>query len=62
MGRLKAREGRRESQFNHDWVGDDKQRMIHHEEHLWASEKYGLYMLSLGTVVRESGDLPNMLG
>lgn len=59
MGRLKQRQAKWESQFNHDWAEYDKQHFIHHEEHVWATEKYGLYMLILGTLVWGFGDLLN---
>jgi len=33
--------------------------LIHHEANIWATEKYGLYMLILGTLVWGFGDLLN---
>lgn len=57
VGRLNRRQSRWESQFHHDWADDDKQNLIYRDEHLWATEKYGLYMLILGTLVWGFGDL-----
>ncbi len=59
MGRLKQRQAKWESQFNHDWAEDDKYRLIHREAQILVSEKYGLYMLILGTLVWGFGDLLN---
>jgi len=62
VGRLNRRRSRWESQFNHDWADDDKQNLIYRDEHLWATEKYGLYMLIIGTLVWGFGDLLGEVG
>ncbi|MEN8170398.1 MAG: hypothetical protein ABFS08_09270 [Pseudomonadota bacterium] len=60
MQRL-GRQQRSDSMVNRDWASDDKHHFIHDDhEVLWRSEKYGLYMLIIGTLVWGFGDLPNL--
>ena len=48
----------RHSQFHKDWAHEEKHHLIHDDhENRWKSEKYGLYMLILGTLVWGFGDL-----
>ncbi len=59
---LKQRQIRRESQFERDWAKEGKHHLIREDhEHLWKSEKYGLYMLISGTFIWGFGDLLNGL-
>lgn len=50
------------SQFQKDWAHEGKHDFIHDDhENRWKSEKYGLYMLILGTLVWGFGDLINRI-
>jgi lysylphosphatidylglycerol synthetase-like protein (DUF2156 family) len=52
------RNRRHDSKFNRDWAAGERQHYIHEDnEYVWTSEKYGLYMLVLGTFVWGFGDL-----
>jgi ABC-type phosphate transport system permease subunit len=52
----------RESQFQRDWANEEKHHFIRDDhESRWKSEKYGLYMLIMGTLVWGFGDLLNQL-
>jgi len=45
-----------------DWADADKRRLISEDsEQQWLSEKYGLYMLIIGTLVWGFGDLINLM-
>lgn len=58
-----SRQQRRDSMVNRDWAKDDKHFSFLHDdfEQRWRSEKYGLYMLIIGTLVWGFGDLLNLL-
>ena len=57
-----GREQRRDMMVNRDWATDEKHLFINsNHELLWRSEKYGLYMLIVGTVVWGFGDLINVI-
>jgi hypothetical protein len=57
-----GRQQRRDLMVNRDWAANDKQHFIHDDhEVLWRSEKTGLYMLIIGTLVWGFGDLINLL-
>ncbi len=57
-----GRQQRRDSMVNRDWASDDKQHFLHDDHEMrWRSEKYGLYMLIVGTLVWGFGDLLNLL-
>lgn len=57
-----GRQQRREAMVNRDWASDDKHHFIHDDHELrWRSEKYGLTMLIVGTLVWGFGDLINLL-
>lgn len=60
INRLKLNQGRLPSQFGRDWAERDKRQFINESpEGVWRYEKYGLYMLIIGTLVWGFGDLPN---
>ncbi len=62
MHRLRQSQIYRQSQFNRDWAGGEKSAFVHgKEEQVWLSEKYGLYMLVLGTFIWGFGDLIDYL-
>jgi len=45
-----------------DWASAERHNLLQEDHHnRWLSEKYGLYMLVLGTVVWGFGDLPGRL-
>jgi ABC-type phosphate transport system permease subunit len=57
-----SREQRRDAMVNRDWAAEDKHHFLHDDHELrWRSEKYGLYMLIIGTLVWGFGDLINQL-
>ena len=56
-----GRQQRRDSMVNRDWASDEKHHFLHDHELRWRSEKYGLYMLIVGTLVWGFGDLINLL-
>ena len=58
MRSLRQNQIHKQSQFNRDWAGGEKSAFVHNkEEQAWLSEKYGLYMLILGTFIWGFGDL-----
>ena len=60
MRYLNQHQQRRDSQFTRDWAKESKHEFIHNDhENTWRSEKYGLYMLVLGTLIWGFGDLFN---
>lgn len=59
---LKQRQMRWGSQFYRDWVTEDKHHLTHDDSNTtWRLEKYGLYMLIIGTLVWGFGDLINFI-
>lgn len=57
-----SRNQQRDLKFNRDWATEDKQQFIHEDRQVtWMSEKYGLYMLIIGTFVWGFGDLINQM-
>ncbi|QKQ27902.1 hypothetical protein [Candidatus Reidiella endopervernicosa] len=49
-------------QVRHDWASEEKHNLINGDnEKRWRIEKYGLYMLIIGTLVWGFGDLVNTL-
>ena len=49
-----------QSQFNRDWAAGDKHHFIYDSSTgIWMDEKYGFYMLIVGTFVWGFGDLLN---
>ncbi len=62
INRLKLNQVRAPTQFGRDWADADKRQLIEDpREGVWRYEKYGLYMLILGTLVWGFGDLLNEL-
>lgn len=62
MQNLSQYQRQRQSQFQKDWAHEEKHHFIHEDsENRWKSEKYGLYMLILGTLVWGFGDLLNQI-
>ncbi|MCW8824840.1 MAG: hypothetical protein OQK78_00265 [Gammaproteobacteria bacterium] len=62
MHNLSQYQQQRQSQFQRDWAHEDKHHLIRDDsENRWKSEKYGLYMLIVGTVVWGFGDLLNRI-
>ena len=62
INRLKLEQGPGSRQFGRDWANNEKQQLIHDPRHgVWQYEKYGLYMLIIGTLVWGFGDLLNYL-
>ena len=58
INRLKLEHVPASRQFGRDWANNEKQQLIHDESHgIWQYEKYGLYMLIIGTLVWGFGDL-----
>jgi O-antigen ligase len=56
------RSQQRDLKFDRDWATEEKQHYIHEDrQDTWVSEKYGLYMLVIGTFVWGFGDLINQL-
>lgn len=50
------------SPFNRDWANEEKHHFIHDDHvHKWVSEKNGLTMLIVGTLVWGFGDLVQWL-
>lgn len=57
-----GRQQRRDSMVNRDWGADARHHFLHDDhETRWRSEKNGLYMLIIGTLVWGFGDLINRL-
>ncbi len=57
-----GRQQRRDSMVNRDWGSDARHHFLHDDtEQRWRSEKNGLYMLIIGTLVWGFGDLINLL-
>lgn len=57
-----GRAQRREMQVNRDWASHERHHFLQGDtERLWRSEKCGLYMLIVGTLVWGFGDLINYL-
>ncbi|MDH5785108.1 MAG: hypothetical protein OEZ16_05785 [Chromatiales bacterium] len=57
-----GRQQRRDSMVNRDWGGDARHHLLQEsDERRWLSEKNGLYMLIIGTLVWGFGDLLNLL-
>lgn len=51
-----------ESNFNKDWARAQKsENLFLDKHHQWRNEKYGFYMLIVGTLVWGFGDLLNLL-
>ena len=62
MHLLKQRQMRQASQFERDWAHEDKHHFTHVGDDItWKLEKYGLYMLIIGTLVWGFGDLVNLI-
>jgi len=58
MQNLSHYQRQKQSQFQKDWAHEEKHHFIRDDhENRWKSEKYGLYMLILGTLVWGFGDL-----
>ncbi len=52
----------RDTHFNRDWARDDKRLFIQDDPAArWLSEKHGLYLLIVGTLIWGFGDLLNGL-
>lgn len=57
-----GRQQRRDSMVNRDWGADARHHFLHDDdEQRWRSEKNGLYMLIVGTLIWGFGDLINLL-
>ncbi len=57
-----GREQRRDSMVNRDWGSDARHHFLQDDNEMrWRSEKNGLYMLIIGTLVWGFGDLINLL-
>ncbi len=57
-----GRQHRRDSMVNRDWGSDARHHFLHDDdEQRWRSEKNGLYMLIIGTLIWGFGDLINLL-
>lgn len=57
-----GRQHRRDLMVNRDWASEEKHHFLHDDhERRWRSEKNGLYMLVIGTLVWGFGDLINLL-
>jgi hypothetical protein len=57
-----GRQQRRDMMVNRDWGSDARHHFLHDDhEQRWRSEKNGLYMLIVGTVVWGFGDLIELL-
>jgi hypothetical protein len=60
INRLKLSQMRPPRQFERDWADSDKRHLIDDVAGgVWRYEKYGLYMLIVGTLVWGFGDLLN---
>jgi len=58
---LKQLQAKCGSHSQRDWAQNEKQQLLRsHHETLWKNEKYGLYMLIVGTLIWGFGDLPNL--
>ncbi len=58
LGRLQ----RGDATVNRDWGADARHHLLNDsDERRWRSEKYGLYILVVGTVVWGFGDVLNLL-
>jgi len=66
IDRLRQRRGEIGASANHDWSSEDDMRQlvksIQRDEINWESERSGLVLLILGTLVWGFGDLPGLLG
>lgn len=57
-----GRQPRGDAAVNRDWGADARHHLLRDsDERRWRSEKYGLYMLIIGTLVWGFGDLINLL-
>lgn len=62
MQNLSPYQGQKASQFNKDWAKEEKHTFIHDDhEYRWKSEKNGLYMLIIGTLIWGFGDIFNLM-
>jgi phosphopantothenate synthetase len=62
MQQLKQHQANHHKQVYRDWANEKKNSLLKESaECLWTNEKYGLYMLVLGTVVWGFGDIFNLL-
>lgn len=62
INRLKLSQLPPSRQFGRDWANSEKEHLIHDpKEGVWHYEKYGLYMLIIGTLVWGFGDLFNYI-
>ena len=60
INRLKLGQTPPITQFGRDWADREKHHLIHDpKEGVWQYEKYGLYMLIIGTLIWGFGDLLN---